>query len=83
LGSDLLAVCERRIDRRPAGDDGRELLRALVANVLELRDADVLDAGVAGPPGRPGVVDRRGFDGVDRGLGECAGGVLVIRDLVW
>src|SRR4051812_42588360 len=44
LGGDALAVLERRVDRSPSGDHGGELLRASVADVLELRDADVLDA---------------------------------------
>src|SRR5215210_9398922 len=46
---DLLAVREGRVDRRPSGDHRGELLRALVSDVLELRDPDVLHARIAGP----------------------------------
>src|ERR687895_2174367 len=49
LGCDVLAVLERRIDRRPTGDHRGELLGALVADVLELRDADVLNPRDARP----------------------------------
>jgi hypothetical protein len=55
-GGDVLAVRERRIDRCTA-DHGRELLSALVADALELRDADVLNAWDAGPFARTRVVD--------------------------
>src|SRR3954467_3700363 len=41
---DLLALAERRRVLRRAGDHAREQLRAAVADVLELRDADVLHA---------------------------------------
>src|SRR5213080_388456 len=44
LRGDLLALAERgRVLRRP-GDHAREELRAAVADILELRDADVLHA---------------------------------------
>src|SRR5919106_4691474 len=57
LGCDVLAVLERRVDRRPPGDHRGELLGALITHVLELRDADVLDARDARPGRRAGVVD--------------------------
>src|SRR2546423_14010374 len=60
LRCDVLAVLQRRVDRRPSGDHGGELLGALVSDVLELRDADVLHAGQPGALCRAGVVDRRG-----------------------
>src|SRR3954469_24327340 len=44
LGRDVLAVLQRGVDRRPSRDHRRELLGALVAHVLELRDAHVLHA---------------------------------------
>src|SRR3954454_19977334 len=81
-GGDVLAIRLRRIDRRPAADDRRELLGALVADILELGDADVLDAWVAWAPGRAWVIDRRGLDRVECGLGERAGGGPGLRDLV-
>ena len=39
-----------------------EQLGALVGDALVLGDADVLDAWVAGPLGRAGVVHRGGLD---------------------
>src|SRR3954468_12111357 len=81
-GGDVLAVRLRRIDRRSAADDRRELLGALVADILELGDADVLDAWVARTPGRARVVDRRRLDRVECGLGERAGCRSVLRNLV-
>ena len=48
-GCDALAVLERGIDWRPPGDHRGELLGALVADVLELRDADILDPRKARP----------------------------------
>ena len=59
---DVLAVLERRIDGRLAGDRGGEQRGALVADVLELGDAHVLDAGGAGPLARARVLDRRGLE---------------------
>src|SRR4051794_13637939 len=45
LGRDVLTVPERRVDRAATGYHRRELLGALVAHVLELRDAYVLNPG--------------------------------------
>src|SRR5439155_18040942 len=42
LRRDLLALAERAVQLRRAGDHAREELGAAVADVLELRDADVL-----------------------------------------
>src|SRR5882724_6949829 len=44
LRGDLLTLRERTADARRAGDHAREQLRTLVADILELRDADVLHA---------------------------------------
>src|SRR5687767_2669764 len=51
--SDLLAGLQGRVDRRPLGDHGRELLGALVADVLELGDSDELHARQAWTRRRP------------------------------
>ena len=48
LRGDLLALAERAADTRRPGDHAREELGALVADILELRDADVLHTR-AGP----------------------------------
>src|SRR5918992_3231570 len=81
-GGDVLAVLERRVDRGPPGDHRGELLGALVADVLELRDADVLDTRDTGTRRGAGIVDRRGRDRVERGLGERGGGLLVLGYVV-
>src|SRR3954447_18050698 len=45
LRCDVLTVPESRVDRAATGYHRRELLGALVAHVLELRDAYVLNPG--------------------------------------
>src|SRR6266536_4876100 len=82
LRGDVLAVLQRSVDLRSPGDHRRELLGALVADVLELRDPDVLDARQARPLRRPRVVDRRGGHGRQRLVGERGGRLLVLRALV-
>src|ERR1700750_2196881 len=82
LGGDALAVLDRSVDRRPPGDHRGELLGASVADILELRDADVLDAREPRSLGGAGVADRGGRDRVERRLGERLGRLLVLRDLV-
>src|SRR5215217_1321218 len=79
---DLLAVGERSVDVRPAGDHRGELLRALVPDVLELRDPHVLHARIARPLRRARVVDRCRGHRLQRRLGERLGRLLVLRDLV-
>src|SRR3954471_21857524 len=59
----VLAVLDRRVDRAATRDHRRELLRALITDVLELRNADVLDSRQARPLGRARVVDGRVGDG--------------------
>src|SRR5919106_2385246 len=81
-GGDALTVVDRCVDVRAPGDHRRELLSALVADVLELRDADVLDTGKTGARRRARVVDRRGGDRVERRLGERSSRLLVLRDLI-
>src|SRR5919197_5652622 len=46
---DLLTGLNCSIDRLLSGDRRRELLRAAVSDILELRNPDVLDARQAGP----------------------------------
>src|SRR6185312_8864533 len=52
---DLLALGERVTVARGSGDHARKELCALVAHILELRDADVLHARQARALGRPRV----------------------------
>ena len=72
-----LCFDQRLIDCLSTGDHLRELLRNLVAQLLELVDVDVLDTNVRhlvdGRVGDIGVRDR-----VKGDLGETAGGCLVL-----
>src|SRR5215208_3364476 len=79
---DLLALAERRARLRRAGDHAREELGAPVADVLELRNADVLHTREARTLGGAGVVDRRSLHRVQGLAGEGGGRLPVLRDLV-
>src|SRR5438094_4476502 len=59
LRCDLLALAQCSRVLRRTGDHAREELRAPVADILELRDADVLDTRQTRTLRRAGVVDRR------------------------
>src|SRR5918995_859640 len=82
LGGDVLARTQRSVDVGSPGDDAGELLGAAVADVLELRDPDVLHAGHARPRRRTGVVDRGGLHRLEGGVGEGTGSLLILGDLV-
>src|SRR5262249_48135940 len=58
LRCDLLALAQRLRVARRTGKHAREELRAPVADVLELRDADFLHARRPRSLGRTGIVDR-------------------------
>src|SRR5215216_7305920 len=79
---DLLALAERRARLRRAGDHAREELGAPVADVLELRNADVLHTREARTLGGAGIVDRRSLHRVQGLAGEGGGRLPVLRDLV-
>src|ERR1700738_4122663 len=82
LRGEVLAVLQRRVDRRPPGDRCRELLRALVAHILELRDSHVLNARQPRAFCRSRGGERRSghrLQGSGRKGGRCR---LVLRDFV-
>src|SRR5919204_4116590 len=82
LCRDLLALTERGRVLHRTGDHRREQLRAAVADVLELRDADVLYARQAWSLGRAGILDRCGLHRCERDRCECLRRLLVLRDAV-
>src|SRR5215203_1712519 len=79
---DLLAGLQGFVHRLLSRDRRRELLRAAVADVLELRNADVLHPWQSRSRRRARIVDRRGLHRVQRLLGERLRGLLVLRDLI-
>src|SRR5580765_3248900 len=82
LRRDALALAQRVGVLRRAGDHAREELGAPVADILELRDADVLHTRYARTLRRAGIVDRSSLHRVKGLRGEGGGRLLVLRDLV-
>ena len=83
LRCDVLAVAQRGVDRRPSGDHRRELLGALVADVLELRHRR--RTGPRAGPGAcvvPGLSIGAAEIASSVGLANAFGGLLVLGDLV-
>ena len=82
LRGDGLAVRKGIVDARPTSNHCRELLGALVANILELRDTDVLHSRKAGTLRGTRVLDRGRVHGLQgRGTeGSCS--LLVLRNPV-
>src|SRR5919198_5644498 len=78
----LLALTERGRVLHRAGDHRREELRAAVADVLELRDADVLYARQPRSLRRARIVDRRRLHRRESDRSERLRGRLVLRDPV-
>src|SRR5438270_271872 len=82
LRCDVLALAQRVGVLHRAGDHGREELRTAVADVLELRDADVLHAGQARALGGTGVRDRSSLHRGERLGGEGGCSLLVLRERI-
>src|SRR5438094_2378444 len=82
LRRDLLTLPQCRGVLHRAGDHAREELGTTVADILELRDADVLHTRKPGTLRRARIVDRCCLHRRQRLPGERRRGPLVLRDLI-